>query len=402
MSSLPRTHPQPEFTRDTHGRIVAGDLDNIRTALGYLDAYATYDEFRREILIGGRPLDDADLERLWVRMSDRFGFRPSLDTLRRVVVADAHEAAVHPVREYLARLTWDGVERLDTWLLDYGGAPDTDYVRAVGALPLLAAVRRVRQPGAKFDELLILESPQGTGKSSGLRALCPRDEWFSDDLPLGADSKQVIERTAGRWLIEAAELHGNRGREGEQLKAFLSRQTDGPVRLAYARMPVTIPRQFVLIGTTNAQTGYLKDMTGARRFWPVTVASFDVEALTRDRDQLWAEAAAREAAGVSIRLDPSIWEAAGVEQEARRAGDPWEPILDPLFSGDSITQPVRVPVASVWETLGMQANMLDNRHADRVAAIAQRFGFPLKRKRRVDGAPPVWYWLQHDDDGDDL
>lgn len=397
MSIPHQAPPSPQFARGTNGQILAGDLDNIRTALGYLDAYPLYDEFRREVLLNGRPLDDTDLERLWVRMSDRFSFRPSLETLRRVLMADAHEAALHPVRDYLARLRWDGAARLDEWLVTYGGAPDTDYVRAVGALVLTAAVRRVRLPGAKFDELLILESAQGTGKSSALQGLCPRSEWFSDDLPLGADSKQVIERTAGRWIIEAAELHGNRGREAEQLKAFLSRQTDGPVRLAYARLPVTIPRQFVIIGTTNGNA-YLKDATGARRFWPVRVTGFDVAALTRDRDQLWAEAAAREAAGASIRLDPSLWEAAGVEQDARRAGDPWEDVLEPLFTGDGVTQPVRVPVAAVWDTLGIAANARDNRHADRVAAIAQRFGFPLKRKRRIGGDPPVGYWLRHDDD----
>jgi predicted P-loop ATPase len=112
----------------------------------------------------------------------------------------------------------------------------------VSALPLIAAVRRVRQPGCKFDELLILESEQGALKSGALRALCPDESYFSDDLPLGVDSKLTIERTMGKWIIEASELYGCRGREVEQLKAFLSRQADGPVRLAYARLPVVVPR----------------------------------------------------------------------------------------------------------------------------------------------------------------
>ena len=114
------------------------------------------------------------------------------------------------------------------------------YMSAVGALPLIAAVRRVRQPGAKFDELLILESSQGKLKSTALQTLCPSPSWFSDDLPLGVDSKQVIERTAGKWILEASELHGNRGKEAEQLKHL--RQSDGPVRLAYAHLPVSVPR----------------------------------------------------------------------------------------------------------------------------------------------------------------
>jgi predicted P-loop ATPase len=392
----------PEFKRSTHGQIIAGDLDNIRTALGYLNAYATFDEFRREVLIYGRPLEDSDLEGLWVQIQDQYGFRPPLETLRRLIVADARQAAGHPVREYLDRLKWDGRPRLDSWLTDYGGAEDTAYVRAVARLILLAAVRRVRQPGAKFDELAILESEQGRGKSSALRALCPRADWFSDDLPLGVESKQVIERTAGKLIIEAAELHGNRGREAEQLKAFLSRQEDGPCRLAYARMPVSVKRQFVIVGTTNARQGYLKDPTGARRFWPVNVTGFDVAGLTRDKDQLWAEASVREAEGESIRLHESLWTDAAKAQEARRAGDPWEAILEPLFEGDGVTAPMSVPVSAVWDALGLAASHLDNRHADRISAIAQRFGFTRKSKRRIGGARPVWCWTRHDDDdGDD-
>ena len=148
--------------------------------------------------------------------------------------------------------------------------------------------------------------------------MCPDEAWFSDDLPLGVDSKQTIERTAGKWLIEASELQGYGKREAELLKGWLSRAVDGPCRLAYARLPVEAPRQFVVIGTTNKLTGYLKDSTGNRRFWPVRVDRFDVAALRRDRDQLWAEAAVRERAGESIRLDPSLYKAAGLEQEARR------------------------------------------------------------------------------------
>ena len=205
------------------------------------------------------------IERLWVEIDDTFKFRPTIVTLRRLITDSAHRTVGHPVREYLDAQQWDGTPRLDTWLSTYGGAKPCAYVDAVGALVLIAAVRRVRTPGVKFDELLVLESPQGTQKSTALRALCPRDDLFSDDLPLGVDSKHVIERTCGKWIIEASEMHGHRGRETEQLKAFLSRQVDGPVRLAYGRESTTVPRQFVLVGTTNTRTGYLKDTTGSRR-----------------------------------------------------------------------------------------------------------------------------------------
>lgn len=372
---------QADFERNRQGRINANSFGNIRLAFHKLGMTFAYDAFARTLLVNGTAPDDVTIERLWVAIDDTFKFRPNIATLRRIITDSAHRAVCHPVREYLNANRWDGTPRLDRWLSTYGGAGSSPYVDAVGALVLIAAVRRVRQPGVKFDELLVLESPQGMQKSTALRVLCPCDDWFSDDLPLGVDSKHVIERTCGKWIIEASEMHGHRGRETEQLKAFLSRQTDGPVRLAYGRESTTVPRQFVLVGTTNTRVGYLKDATGSRRIWPVRVTKFDIGALKRDRDQLWAEAASREAAGASIRLHADLWATAGDEQELRRANDPWEAILEPLFEGDGILAVDKVPAQAIWDALGLQASQLDNRHADRVAAIAQRYGFEKEKQR---------------------
>jgi predicted P-loop ATPase len=131
-----------------------------------------------------------------------------------------------------------------------------------------------------------------------------KDEWFCDDLPMSANGKQVIEQTVGKWIVEVAELSGMRKTEIEHLKALLSRQTDR-ARPAYGRLPTEKRREFILIGTTNDDK-YYKDLTGNRRFWPVKAPKFDLPALRRDRDQLWAEAALREAAGESTRLDPTL------------------------------------------------------------------------------------------------
>ena len=239
-----------DFRRNKSGSIIRGDLDNIRLALAKLDVHVVFNEFTQQIEMGGCALNDVAFKRLWVRISDECKFQPFMETFLMVLLDEAHKTTVHPVRDYLNGLSWDGVPRIDDFLVTYAGAQPSPYVGAVGASPLIAAVRRVRTPGTKFDELLVLESPQGTLKSSGLRALCPHDDWFSDDLPLGVDSKHVIERTAGKWIIEAAEMHGNRGREAEQLKSFLSRQVDGPVRLAYARM--SDPRTIGLVWQQGA------------------------------------------------------------------------------------------------------------------------------------------------------
>src|SRR5688500_19864162 len=118
--------------------------------------------------------------------------------------------------------------------------------------------------------------------------------------------------------------------EREHLKSMLSRQVDGPVRLAYARLPMSQPRQFVIVGTTNDHH-YLQDPTGNRRFWPVRVEKFNLDYIYKNRDQLRAEAVVREARGDSIRLPESLYGAAGIQQERRRTADPWEEILEPFL-----------------------------------------------------------------------
>jgi predicted P-loop ATPase len=199
------------------------------------------------------------------------------------------------VLDYLDGLKWDGKTRIDRWLTTYGGADDTPYVSAVGRIMLVAAARRVRRPGCKFDEMPTFESPQGKDKSTALKVLAVEEDWFSDDLPLTADSQKVIEQTTGRWIVEVAELSGMRKANVEHLKSFLSRQVDRS-RMAYGRLTTEKKREFIVVGTTN-ETAYLKDLTGNRRYWPVKTPIFDLAALRRDRDQLWAEAAAHEAAG---------------------------------------------------------------------------------------------------------
>jgi len=163
-----------------------------------------------------------------------------------------------------------------------------------------------------------------------LRALCPREEWFSDDLPLYADAKEIIERTTGKWIIEASELSGMSARNIDHLKSMLSREKDES-RLAYGRTRESYPRQFIIIGTTNSHK-YLQDETGNRRFWPVRLQQFNIPGLKAERDQLWAEAASREAGGASIRLDPGLYGLATVQQERRRIEDPWEEILRRRFA----------------------------------------------------------------------
>ena len=241
---------------------------------------------------------------------------------------------------------------------------------------LIAAVRRVRQPGIKFDEMLVLESDQGKDKSTALKVLAIRDEWFSDDLPLNANTQRVIEAIAGKWIVEAGELKGMKKGDVAHLKGFLSRTHDN-ARLAYDRRATEFPRQCVIVGTTN-DAQYLRDTTGNRRFWPVKVDRFDMDALRRDRDQIWAEAAAREGEGKPIRLDPLLWDAAAEAQDKRRVEDPfYESLLAVL--GEETEGKLRAEDA--WRIVGKPKGMRDQNDNERLGAAIRRLGFESSQRR---------------------
>ena len=204
----------------------------------------------------------------------------------------ADDRSYHPIREYLAALPeWDGVPRVDTLLIDYLGAEDNSYVRAVTRKTLCAAVRRVQEPGVKFDTMLVLNGPQGIGKSTLISRLA--GEWFSDSLNLSdTKDKTAAEKLQGYWILEIGELAGLRKAEVETLRSFLSRQND-IYRAAFGRRATPHPRQCIFFGTTNAESGYLRDTTGNRRFWPVKTPGGGVkhswELTNEDISQIWAE-----------------------------------------------------------------------------------------------------------------
>jgi Virulence-associated protein E/Bifunctional DNA primase/polymerase, N-terminal len=365
-----------DFIYDKSGtKIIPDNETNVLTAVEKLEIKLRYNAFLCKPLVHyngyNGTLEDEINNRIWLDIQRDFFFKPSKQYYDIVVSSAAWKKQFHPVCEYLDSLKWDGVQRLDEWMIRFGGAGDSLYSRAVGAIVLIAAVRRVRKPGCKFDELLVLESEQGMLKSSALKALCPIEDWFSDDLPLNVDAKQIIERTAGKWIIEASELSGMRVSQVEQLKATLSRAVDGPVRMAYGHFPKEKPRQFVIVGTTNSHV-YLQDETGNRRFWPVRVQKFDIDGLIKSRDQLWAEAAHREAAGESIRLKEELYKDAGIQQERRRLEDPWEAPLQAKFERDKAH---RLTWKQIYGAIGISMDRQDRRSNARLAAILQNLGF---------------------------
>ena len=311
---------------------------NVITALSNDEAFTgavVFDEFRQEILIARalpwdqhrvlpRPWSDADDVRCaeWLQHRE-INVGPA--TVSRGINAVARDLRVHPVRDYLTNLLWDGDPRLETWVITYLGAEDTPLNRAVGSRWMISGVARILQPGVKVDHMLILEGPQGAKKSSALKTLAGA-EWFTDELA-EIGSKDAAQQMRGMWVIEFAELDAISRAEVSRIKAFLSRTTDR-YRPPYERYVVEMPRQCVFAGSVNPDT-YLRDETGNRRFWPVRCGTINLDALRRDRDQLWAEAVARFSAGAIWWIDdPVLTAAANVEQDARYQADAWDARID--------------------------------------------------------------------------
>lgn len=223
-----------------------------------------------------------------------------------ILAVVSSERLHHPIKEYLNSLTWDKKERLDTLLVDYLGAKDTEYVRAVTRKTLCAAVARIYKPGIKFDSVLVLNGPQGIGKSSLFSIL--GKEWYSDSLTISdMKDKTAAEKLQGYWILELGELAGIKKMDAETVKSFITR-TDDKFRQPYGVNVESHLRGNIIVGTTNAEFGFLRDVTGNRRFWPVHVSGcgkfkpWDL----KEVDQIWAEAIYRYKDGEELFLKGNV------------------------------------------------------------------------------------------------
>lgn len=234
---------------------------------------------------------DADDAQLYTYIATNFTEFPRQYVMdQKVISAGRH--AYHPVKDYLESLpAWDGEPRVDTLLIDYLGAEDNIFTREATAKILTAAVRRIYEPGCKFDTMLVLSGPPSTGKSMIVAKLA--GAWFSDNLTFeDMKDKTAAEKLQGYWILEISEMKGMRKTDVESIKAFVSRQED-IYRAAYAHNTERHPRQCVIFGTVNDISGYLKDITGNRRFWPVEITGetgrHPWDMTDDERDQIWAE-----------------------------------------------------------------------------------------------------------------
>lgn len=235
---------------------------------------------------------DADLASLSVYV-DRVYHIYSPSKMKSALLTVTAERAFHPIKEYFDSLPeWDGTKRVDTLLTSYLGAEDSSYTRAVMRKTLVAAVARIYEPGVKFDTILVLAGEQGIGKSTFFARLA--GPWFSDSLSI-ADMRDKTgpEKLQGFWILEISEMNGIKKVDVETVKSFASRQDD-KYRVAYGTVVESHPRQCIIVGTTNTMTGFLRDVTGNRRFWPVnltgTTEKHPWDLTKADVSQIWAEA----------------------------------------------------------------------------------------------------------------
>jgi len=268
--------------------------------------------------------NDSDFAALKVYLSGIYQVYAPTKT-KDAMLAVASERAYHPVREYLENLPeWDGIKRAESLLSDYFGAEDTCYTRAVTRKTLAAAVARIYQPGIKFDSVLILNGPQGIGKSTLFAKL--GGAWFSDSPKLtDMRDKSGPEKLQGYWILELGELAGMKKTDVETVKSFLSR-VDDKYRASYGLNVESHPRQCVIVGSTNSENGFLRDVTGNRRFWPVRVGRESRKKPWQITDeevrQIWAEAVSMYRSGEKLYLEGEEAEIAVSEQaEAMETDD---------------------------------------------------------------------------------
>jgi predicted P-loop ATPase len=373
--------------KDAKGQPFA-NLANVMVALRndpVMDAFA-FDEMNRATILlhpitddmhefQPHPATDVDVTALQEQLQ-LVGLRLApKETVHQAVELRAQECAFHPVRHYLEGLEWDGEDRLTGLFSIYFGAEASPYVEAVGPMFFIGMVARILEPGCKVDHLPVLEGPQGTLKSTACRIL--GGEWFSDSLPDVTAWKDAAQHLRGKWLIEVSEMHAMSKVEAAQLKAFITRQEER-YRPSYGRKEVIEPRQCAFIGTTNKDR-YLRDETGGRRFWPIRTGTIDTEKLTRDRDQLFAEAVARYRAGEAWWPNKEFEVAYIIPQQADRyEADVWEEQI-----GSYLESVERTTVGQVMQqALSIDTPRKSRADQNRTIAAMERLGW---KRERADG-----------------
>jgi len=384
VERLPREPEWPSMA--SKGKPHGSSIENVLYFCSLEDVaiQAKFNEFdgRTYVCIGDndQELDDPALVEV-MRQMHKCGCIVTKSAVHDALVALGRKHRFHPVREYLDALKWDRKKRLEKLLPFYLRAENTPLNRAIGKAWMVAGVRRVRQPGVKFDAVLTLRGPQGSGKSSFFRILgTPANRnFFSDSMDIGATAKETIESMSGVWIAEFPELSKLSTREMEQVKRSTSAQFDR-ARVAYARLAAAVQRQFVCGATCN-QEYFLRDDTGNRRFWIAEVRITRDADLLADLDQLWAEAAHLEAQGEPHNIPQELWPAAAEVAEQHMKEDPIADAvalkLTELPASDAIVLTQDMALAIDVKDITRRGGQV----AQSMAAGVRRAGWSIKHSR---------------------
>ncbi len=281
--------------------------------------------------------------RCWV---DTRGLVVGKNDATDILISLARRNTKNPPKDYFETLRWDKRPRLNKWLNYYLGAEDQNetYLQMVGSKWMIAGVKRIYEPGAKFDNVLILEGEQYIGKSRALERLATinSSRYFTDEgVDFRGNNKDSLLKLQGKLIFEMPELASFRKAETDEIKAFITRSVD-EYRPPYARKSAPRPRMFIMAGSVNPIAGYLTDPTGNRRYWPVRCGKrIDLDGLEKDKEQLWAEAVYRYKQGEQIWLEPAEHDLAKLEQQER--------VIDDIMA-DKIVQKAEHILSQKWTT----------------------------------------------------
>lgn len=309
----------------------------------------------------------------------------SIDSVHNAIRVYAAENKRNEPREWLESLKWDGVSRIDLYLKNYLNAQDSDYTRCASGNWWKGIAARIFKPGCQLDSMIVLVGKQGCGKTSSMKAV--GGDWHTEASASIMD-KDFFMSLQGKLIVEISEMDAFSKAEKTTVKRVVSTSTDR-FRAPYARLPQDHPRQCVFAGTTNVHR-FLSDETGGRRFWPIEIGQVDVDAIMRDRNQLFAEAVARFKAGEAWHIMP-VDETVEM-QERHRHDDAWEAPIQRWLAGRVDAEATLVDVAR--GALQIDTGRLDINSQRRIAAILTMNGWQQKSVTASDGKRPIRVWVK--------
>lgn len=411
LETAPAIHSEHDWMAsiisDDKGRVVATSLQNAIMYLIYHQDFKgvfAYDEFRQGIVMTRCPpweypetfkagnLTDIAVTQAAATL-ERYGITSTIDKTAKAIQVAASENKFHSAREYLAKLEWDGVSRLEGFLQGIGCTEESpEYLAFIFKKWMTASVKRIFEPACKFDHVLILESQQqGLYKSAMLKELVTFEgETYHTDAISIADIKSQYTplKMQGVMVVELAELSGFSKQDDESIKNWITQQID-EVRLPYDRSISKFPRQFVFAATTN-NYNYLKDPSGNRRFWPVTIMrEIDIEEIRTIKNQIWAEAVHWYKQKLYIGPTPEENELAEIERNKRLSSDAWEDIVMRIVQSLDVDE-FKIP--DILEKMDLRMTEKNDLSVKRISGILRMNGFDNSSRWDKRISKTVRYW----------